>query len=81
MNTVERCAGHDGTYGVKSEFYANSIKIGKPVFRQMGEGEPDFVARIARSRAAASCRASPNPARARARKEHPLTLLRIAYGL
>ena len=22
VNTVERCAGHDGTYGVKTEFYA-----------------------------------------------------------
>ena len=22
VNTVERCAGHDGTYGVKSEFFA-----------------------------------------------------------
>ena len=35
VNTVERCAGHDGTYGVKSEFFAHSMKIGKPVFRQM----------------------------------------------
>ena len=37
VHTVERCAGHDGTYGVKSEFFANSMKIGKPVFRQMAE--------------------------------------------
>ena len=43
VNTVERCAGHDGTYGVKREFFANSMKIGKPVFRRMAETEPDFV--------------------------------------
>ena len=82
VTTVERCAGHDGTYGVKSEFYANSLKIGKPVFRQMGEGEPDFVASdcpIAGRRIMQGIAES--GAELRARKEHPLTLLRIAYGL
>ncbi len=44
VKTVERCAGHDGTYGVKREFYANSMKIGKPVFNRMADGEPDYVA-------------------------------------
>ena len=43
VNTVERCSGHDGTYGVKREFFANSMKIGMPVFRRMAETEPDFV--------------------------------------
>ena len=43
VHTVERCAGHDGTYGVKSEFFANSMKIGRPVFRQMAETEPDYI--------------------------------------
>src|SRR3977135_207243 len=37
VNTVERCAGHDGTWGVKEEFFAHSMKIGRPVFRQMAE--------------------------------------------
>ena len=40
VNTVERCAGHDGTYGVKKEFYASSMKIGKPVFRRMARDRP-----------------------------------------
>jgi Fe-S oxidoreductase len=43
VNTVERCAGHNGTYGVKTEFYAASMKIGKPVFRQLAQADPDFV--------------------------------------
>ncbi len=43
VRTVERCAGHDGTWGVKSEFYAASMKIGRPLFRQMAEAEPDYV--------------------------------------
>jgi Fe-S oxidoreductase len=82
VNTVERCAGHDGTYGVKREFYANSMKIGKPVFSRMADGEPDFVASdcpIAGRRIMQGIEES--GVERRARKEHPLTLVRMAYGL
>jgi glycerol-3-phosphate dehydrogenase subunit C len=79
--TVERCAGHDGTYGVKSEFYAASMKIGKPVFRRMADEDPDFISSdcpIAGRRIAQGIsEAGPM----RGRKEHPLTLIRHAYGL
>jgi Fe-S oxidoreductase len=78
VHTVERCSGHDGTWGVKAEYFENSMKIGRPVFRQMAEAEPDYV-----------CSDCPIAARqivqgmgaGAAKKEHPLTLLRIAYGL
>jgi len=43
LNTVERLLGHDGTWGVKSEYYENSMKIGRPVFRQMAGNEPDYI--------------------------------------
>ena len=43
VNTVERCAGHDGTWGVKVEFFAESMRIGKPVFNRMGDDDPDYV--------------------------------------
>ncbi|MCK9387954.1 MAG: heterodisulfide reductase-related iron-sulfur binding cluster [Sulfuritalea sp.] len=43
VNTVERCAGHDGTWGVKEEYYATSMKIGKPVFKAMARDEPDYI--------------------------------------
>ncbi|HVN35638.1 MAG TPA: heterodisulfide reductase-related iron-sulfur binding cluster [Casimicrobiaceae bacterium] len=82
LNTVERCAGHDGTYGVKSEFYENSMKIGKPVFNRMAESEPDYVASdcpIAGRRIMQGIEES-GPGSG-ARKAHPLTLIRIAYGL
>ncbi|OUW04699.1 MAG: Fe-S oxidoreductase [Betaproteobacteria bacterium TMED156] len=35
VNTVERCSGHAGTWGVKKEFHKTAMKIGKPVFRKM----------------------------------------------
>ena len=78
LNTVERCSGHDGTWGVKSEFFANSMKIGRPVFRQMAEDDPDYISSDC---AIAARHIEQGMGETRARKEHPLTLLRIAYGL
>jgi Fe-S oxidoreductase len=82
VNTVERCAGHDGTWGVKREFFADSMKIGKPVFQRMGADEPDYISsdcpiagrRIEQGIAQGGSGRSP-------RKAHPLTLLCMAYGL
>jgi Fe-S oxidoreductase len=82
VNTVERCAGHDGTWGVKREFYATSMKIGKPVFRQMQQSDPDYVSSdcpIAGRHIVQGI--DENHGGTRGRKEHPITLLRIAYGL
>jgi len=81
VTTVERCAGHDGTWGVKSEFYAASMKIGKPVFRQMASSAPDYISSdcpIAGRRIEQGIdEAGESPGR----KAHPITLVRIAYGL
>jgi glycerol-3-phosphate dehydrogenase subunit C len=82
LNTVERCAGHDGTWGVKKEFFAESMRIGKPVFARMNEDEPDYVSSdcpIAGRRIMQGIEDKNGPSSAR--REHPLTLLRIAYGL
>ena len=43
VNTVERCSGHDGTWGVKTEYFANSMKIGRPVFKAMAGTDPDYI--------------------------------------
>ena len=81
ISTIERCSGHDGTWGIKSEFYDGSMKIGLPVFRRMNDGDPDYVSSdcpIAGRRILEGIEQEGNT---RAHKEHPLTLLRIAYGL
>jgi len=83
VNTVERCAGHDGTWGVKKEYFDDSMKIGKPVFRQMAGTEPDYVS----SDCAIAGRhikqgiADSGLDRGNAERSHPLTLIRMAYGL
>ncbi|OFZ68657.1 MAG: Fe-S oxidoreductase [Betaproteobacteria bacterium RBG_16_56_24] len=78
VNTVERCSGHDGTWGVKSEFFADSMKIGKPVFQQMAATEPDYVSSDC---AIAGRHIMQGIGETPAQKQHPLTLIRIAYGL
>ena len=81
VNTVERCAGHDGTWGIKSEFFAESMKIGKPVFNRMKDGNPDYVSSDCPIAGRRIMQGIDAEGATRARKEHPLTLLRIAYGL
>ena len=81
VSTVERCAGHDGTWGVKEEFFANSMKIGRPVFRQMAEPAPDYVSSdcpIAGRHIMQGIRESGGT---NAEKLHPLSLVRKAYGV
>ncbi len=83
VNTVERCAGHDGTWGVKTEFFADSMKIGRPVFRQMASTEPDYVSSdcAIAGRHIHQGMAAAGGAAERSQKQHPLTLIRMAYGL
>jgi Fe-S oxidoreductase len=78
VTTVERCAGHDGTWGVKAEYFENSMKIGRPVFRQMAEPGPDYVSSDC---AIAGRHILQGMGNARTQKQHPLTLIRMAYGL
>ncbi len=79
VTLVERCSGHDGTWGVKSEFFEKSMKIGKPVFRQMAEPAPDYVSSDCAIAARHILQGMGEAATAQ--KQHPITLLRIAYGL
>jgi Fe-S oxidoreductase len=82
VNTVERCAGHDGTWGVKTEYYDNSMKIGRPVFRQMAEVQPDYISsdcpiagrHIQQGMDEAGAAST-------AEKMHPISLVRKAYGI
>ena len=64
LNTVERCSGHAGTYGVKTATHPVAMKIGQPVFKAMAsDRSPTSSAAIARWPATTSRRACPRPAR------------------
>ncbi|MBX9810800.1 MAG: Fe-S oxidoreductase [Burkholderiales bacterium] len=78
VTTIERCSGHDGTWGVKSEYFEQSMKIGRPVFRQMAEAAPDYISSDC---AIAGRHIKQGMGETTAQKQHPVTLIRIAYGL
>jgi Fe-S oxidoreductase len=78
VNMVERCSGHDGTWGVKTEYYDKSMKIGKPVFKNMAINAPDYVSSDC---AIAARHILQGMGDSTAQKQHPISLLRIAYGL
>jgi len=78
LNTVERCSGHDGTWGIKAEYYENSMKIGRPVFRQMADGDPDYISSDC---PIAARHIEQGMGETKAQKSHPLSLLRKAYSI
>jgi len=80
LNVIERCSGHDGTWGVKVEYFRNSMKIGAPVFRQMAGGPPDWISSDCPI-AQRHIRQGMGAEAAAARVAHPLSLLRKAYGI
>jgi glycerol-3-phosphate dehydrogenase subunit C len=77
---IERCSGHAGTFGVKAEFHAASLAIGRPVFREVAEFAPDFFASDCEL-AGHHIEQGLGETRGKAALKHPLTLLRMAYGL
>jgi Fe-S oxidoreductase len=84
LTTVERCSGHDGTWGVKTEYFDNAMKIGRPVFRAMAQGGPAHGPYYVSSDCPIAARhilQGMGEARGKAEKSHPLSLLRKAYGV
>lgn len=75
ITVAERCSGHDGTWGVKKEFFETSMKIGKPVFQKMKEGQ------CISSDCPIAIRQIDQGTESALPGHHPLTLLRMAYGL
>ena len=81
LNTVERCSGHAGTYGVKTPTHPVAMKIGKPVFKAMAKDGPDFISSdcaLAGHHIAQGMAQAGTSAKA---LQHPLALVRMAYGI
>jgi len=43
VTLVDRCCGMDGTWGMKSEFFAESLKVAEPAARKVEAAEPEVV--------------------------------------
>jgi Fe-S oxidoreductase len=75
--TIERCSGHDGTYGVKKNTYSLSRKIAKPVETRVKQAEPTHFTSDCVMAGAHIAHGLGDAAVA----EHPISLLRHAYGI
>jgi len=77
LEMIERCSGHDGTYGVKSATYGAARKIGKPVVERMKKADAAHYSSDCPMAGAHLTDAIDGKPQA----QHPLSLLRLAYGV
>ena len=77
IEIIERCSGHDGTYAVKAEFHQAAMKICKPVVSRVNNITPQHYC----SDCPMAGHHIENGLQTGMRPQHPLKLLRYAYGL
>ena len=77
VDAIERCSGHDGTYAVKKEFHEISMKICKPVINRVEKSGADHYC----SDCPMAGHQIENGLQNGLEPEHPLKLLRQAYGI
>lgn len=77
VKNIERCSGHDGTYGVKSETMGFANKIAKPIVRQIKEQAPDYYG----SDCPVAGKHLENNLQSNQKAIHPIDLLCLAYGI
>ena len=77
VEVIERCSGHDGTYAVKSETHEISMKICKPVTTRVERSQADHYS----SDCPMAGHQIENGLKDGQAPEHPLSLLRRAYGI
>jgi Fe-S oxidoreductase len=76
VDAIERCSGHDGTYGVKKRFREVSVKIARPVMNRVAKSDAAHFTSdcpMAGEQIAGGLE-SVTP-------RHPMTLLKQAYGI
>ena len=77
VEALEKCSGHDGTYGVKEETHHISVKIARPITKALDSGNyPKFIS---------DCSLAGNHIANISSKEydsnHPISLIKDAYGI
>lgn len=77
VTAIERCSGHDGTYAVKSETYEKAMKIARPVVNRVKQAEADTFG----SDCPMAGRLIAHGMEGSGAAEHPITMVRKAYGV
>jgi len=77
VHNIERCSGHDGTYGVKKETLQFANKIARPIVKQISQQKPDHYG----SDCPVAGKHIANNLDNGQDAIHPLDLLCLAYGI
>tara|TARA_B110000008_G_scaffold235234_1_gene239990 strand:- start:12 stop:1052 length:1041 start_codon:yes stop_codon:yes gene_type:complete len=77
VDTIERCSGHDGTYGVKLETHEIAMKIVKPITREYEKSAAETFT----SDCSLAAHHIENALGNKVAPIHPITLLKNAYGI
>jgi glycerol-3-phosphate dehydrogenase subunit C len=75
IQVMEWCSGHDGTWSLDKDYFPLSLKIGRKVFDQVDQAQPDLVVSDCSLAGNQIAQATGRPV------SHPIEVLRRAYGL
>ena len=79
VETIEKCAAVDGTWGLKKEYHALSLRLAEPLLKGIEAARPD---RIATDCPLAALQINQGRGKGGGgRAEHPIRILADAYGL
>jgi Fe-S oxidoreductase len=81
VEVVERCSGHDGTWGVKTAFFDLSMKIAGKAVRELERVPADLVASDCPLSALQLEQAGVSSHGTAPRVLHPIQIVRDAYGI
>src|SRR3982751_2934795 len=77
VDVIERCSGHNGTYAVKKEYRAASVKIGRPVVAKGEAAKADhYSSDCPMAGHQIESGLAPNDGAGPREPEHPMTLVR-----
>ena len=77
VEALERCSGHDGTYGVKKETHDIAIKIARPIVKEYQKNEAQHFTSDCTLAAHHIVNAMGN----QVTPDHPISLMKKAYGI
>lgn len=75
VEVIEKCSAHDGTWGIKTEYFEESLRTAQPLFKKINEAQADLIA--------TDCPLSGSQIEQGTghRPLHPIQILRKAYGI
>jgi len=77
VKVIERCSGHNGTYGIKTNYYETAKKICRPVVHKVKQSNADYYG----SDCPMAGKFIEHVLADRSTVEHPISLMRKAYGI